>query len=327
MYESIQALEARLEAALALRVHLEGQITEDLTSLTATDPAVSGLPQTLPVDLLVIVFSYVVHSEPKRIGTLLFVCRHWYSVAVNTPLLWSTIDLIGPSFTSSDVRSQFSSLNMYCRACIARSASVPLDIRINYDEVATVNAAICLDALKHLKIIGTRKQPYFVFFKVLFHTLPKLYAAYLKPHESLVKTLVGWNGGEMARWQSFTFSGAEWKHRIPSLIRRACEQNGPRHIRSTFENTRVVLQIPEATHNRNGERDGLIEDILDELFSSHLPRLRRLEMPIVVPLGDIEPSSVYEVMLSCSHPRMFYRVLRFQNLRHLRLSLTGGGIQ
>lgn len=87
--------------------------------------------QTVPPEILSLIFTYFVEYQPTHIRRLLLVCRQWYSVIMNTPSLWTRIQIIADSTID---RNQLLSRSTYVRTCIERSRELLLDIVIDYGE-------------------------------------------------------------------------------------------------------------------------------------------------------------------------------------------------
>jgi hypothetical protein len=88
-----------------------------------------------PEDVLLIVFYSIVGEDPKLATNLLFVCRQWYGIVVRAPRLWNHINVeLG---RSSCISTYSDTLMQHIMTCLQRSASSPLHIRLNLDDLPT----------------------------------------------------------------------------------------------------------------------------------------------------------------------------------------------
>ncbi|KAG8797745.1 hypothetical protein FRC17_007657, partial [Serendipita sp. 399] len=188
--ENIPELEDQLAELIERREQLEAEICQGV-ALLVQNPSWNRLP--LPLDILISILSHVIASDPRSIGRYLFVCRDWYSVIMSTPVLWSVISVVAPS-----EESKLASLTAYCRACIQRSCSAPLDITVDYRELCDIDTS---SAKAILGKAGARKLK-----RIEFHIfvednvlarLPRTFGAkYLEQCAAPIQELVGPGGSE-----------------------------------------------------------------------------------------------------------------------------------
>jgi hypothetical protein len=88
----------------------------------------------LPSELLCEIFSPLASQGPLQLRHALFVCKHWYNIIVSDKKLWSTIIIDVETvyrFRLSSIEAEFSRARAYIRACLDRSAPLPLDVTLS----------------------------------------------------------------------------------------------------------------------------------------------------------------------------------------------------
>jgi len=88
----------------------------------------------LPSELLHEIFSPLASQGPFQLRHALFVCKYWHNVIVSDKELWSTIILdeeFVDRFKLRDSWAEISRAGAYIRACLDRSAPLPLDVILN----------------------------------------------------------------------------------------------------------------------------------------------------------------------------------------------------
>jgi len=88
----------------------------------------------LPFELLREIFSPLATQGPFQLRHALFVCRRWYNVIVSHKKLWSTIIIdeeIVDRFGLYSISPDISRVRAYIRACLDRSAPLPLDFTLS----------------------------------------------------------------------------------------------------------------------------------------------------------------------------------------------------
>jgi hypothetical protein len=114
--EALNSLDLTMASLMSQREELESHLEQ---AVRLKSPV-----QRLPDELLSLIFVIGVlggdDKDSVMVSTLMLVCRYWADVALNTPVLWSTI-----SVSSNDSLEK-------ARRKLARSKSVPLDITINF---------------------------------------------------------------------------------------------------------------------------------------------------------------------------------------------------
>lgn len=92
-----------------------------------------ALINCIPEEILIYIFKFFIDDhESPAVGLLLFVCRDWYEVVEHTPLLWSRI-AIHPKRGECN----YEMLLGYIDKALAKSQNLPLDIWIDYSQMAT----------------------------------------------------------------------------------------------------------------------------------------------------------------------------------------------
>jgi hypothetical protein len=88
----------------------------------------------LPSELLHMIFSPVASLGPFQFRHALFVCKRWHNVITSDKRLWSTIIIdeeIMFRFRIRGMWPEISRAKAYIRACLDRSAPVPLDVTLS----------------------------------------------------------------------------------------------------------------------------------------------------------------------------------------------------
>ncbi|KAG8808353.1 hypothetical protein FRC19_005953 [Serendipita sp. 401] len=306
----IQKLEEQIEQSVTRRAELVKEINNHISFFVKQS---SQTRLFLPDDILIIIFRSLLFSNPGCIGHLLFVCRQWYSVIMNTPILWSAIDL-----TPSNNLNSLLLWTAYCRACIQRSASSPLQISINYHEVVEPRCIAAAAIYSAWTMVGIKaRTPSFL--KSFCHAVPSYTATHFARFEAPIRVLMGRDCEEVPRWQALTLDGGIWIYRILSLIRRGSGDE-PLPKRRFFWDSRIVCRFSAAASKQHDRRGP--DKTINTLFPSNPPPLRYLSIPLVLPLGLIDPYSVQEMDAYCHRPRGISYVLWFRQLRSLVLTAT-----
>ena len=109
-----------------------------MDSLHGNDQLSSLLQQgpisLLPSELLRETFSHIAIQGSFQLRHALFVCKHWHNVIVSDKKLWSTITIdveIQDRFELHSIWLEIDRVGAYIRACLDRSAPLPLDITIS----------------------------------------------------------------------------------------------------------------------------------------------------------------------------------------------------
>jgi hypothetical protein len=114
----LRGLEAELQPKNRLIYFLSSPRTKDIGNL--------------PEELLVDIFRLALLDDHPRIYDLLLVSKQWNAIVMNTPCLWTTIDLVLPSPSGIGTME---STEAYHNACIQRSGDMLLDISFKAGEV------------------------------------------------------------------------------------------------------------------------------------------------------------------------------------------------
>ncbi|KAG8802577.1 hypothetical protein FRC18_007519, partial [Serendipita sp. 400] len=307
----IQALEDQLEQALTRRRKLTREIENDIKLVTRTNSQ-TQLP--IPDDLLIMIFSHLVFPDPRQIDRLLFVCRHWYSVVVNTPVLWSVIHVSLRPNTQDPLLWA-----AYCRSCIQRSRASPLDIAIDcqvtYYLASRIRRAICAIWTGFNFIDpGTSSS----FARSFLHFVPCYTSKYFERYEAPIRALMGPGCAEITRWRSLRLEDSNWACRFLVLLRRLSGSRPFRYRGFIKDTGRIVCLFPEESRQRDGMS---VEQRLTTLIPYNVPSLRCLDIPLFVPLRLIHPSIVYEIDLVRLYPQCFKQLLRIKHLRRLSIGI------
>ncbi len=106
----------------------------------------------LPPELLCEIFSILASRGPLQLRHGLFVCKHWHNVIVNDQKLWCTITLdryFVDRYKLWSLRAQINRAGAYIRACLNRSAPLPLDVTLNahFEDMDGVRYCSIIDPL------------------------------------------------------------------------------------------------------------------------------------------------------------------------------------
>lgn len=85
-----------------------------------------------PPEILSMFFEHYVTPNPRFVGDLLFVCKLWYNIIVNTPRFWTTL---GITFDSTNHRKTVNLIAhnaLYITACLKHSASSLIHIDVDF---------------------------------------------------------------------------------------------------------------------------------------------------------------------------------------------------
>lgn len=112
--EALSSLNSKMASLMSQREELESHLER---AVRLQSPV-----HRLPCEILSSIFVIGVQEadDPLMVSTLMLVCRYWADVAINTPVLWSTIAV-----------STHDSLEK-ARRKLERSKSCPLDITVNF---------------------------------------------------------------------------------------------------------------------------------------------------------------------------------------------------
>ena len=114
--EALSSLDSKMASLMSQREVLESHLAQ---AVRLQSPV-----QRLPCEILASIFITGVFGaddeDPLMVSTLMLVCRYWADVALNTPMLWSSIAV-----------STHDSLEK-ARRKLQRSKSCPLDITVNF---------------------------------------------------------------------------------------------------------------------------------------------------------------------------------------------------
>ncbi|KAG8821004.1 hypothetical protein FRC17_009951 [Serendipita sp. 399] len=299
----IQRLEIQLAQAVARRAQLMKEIEHDAVTLANHN----WLP--IPEDIVIVIFCSLVFPNPAIVRHLMLVCRHWHSVITNTPILWSVINL-----RPSNNLTLLSSWTDYCRACIQRSGSSPLEVTIDYREVIEPKffAAVTIYPA-WIKLHLAMKV--YSFFKTFCHFMPAYTAEHFVRFEAPVRELIGADCSGVSRWKALTVEGTGWDYRILSLIRR-CLGGDALPKRSWYWTAGITCRFPiqSKRHDPRGP-----DTTTKTLFPSNAPPLQYLNIPLVIPLGSVDPRSVYEMEIACQGFQATRLILPFRQLKRLAI--------
>jgi hypothetical protein len=83
----------------------------------------------VPTEILLAIFKETVRSRPMKVKNLLLVCRHWNTIVMNGPSLWTNAQLFfGGIFLSKTCKS----LYKYAKACFQRSQGLLIQVTLDF---------------------------------------------------------------------------------------------------------------------------------------------------------------------------------------------------
>ncbi|KAG8808493.1 hypothetical protein FRC18_005009 [Serendipita sp. 400] len=311
---SIHEMQQELQRKLERQVQLKQEVEEAIAELVRIPS--NQLP--LSVDILISIFSILIFSDPKSIGCLLFVCRDWYSVITSTPVLWSVIEVVGPS----DER-ELPALESYCRACIQRSSSAPLDIQIDYRQLCKYDGS-ALDKFIRERCRTVQLNAAFSCF-LEYQLLRQLHrsrnARYFELCAAPIRALIGQNGREVSRWRSFTFCGAPWNYsrtrdrNIPVLRHALPGESITIPRRHVFDFASLIVW--ESVNS--SQRDKCIDE--GEVHDGSSPPNISTPFSDILSSSSIDLSHIHQLEVICMNPQSFRQVLACSNLVHLSIGI------
>lgn len=136
----IRTLQAQLEHLQAEYRRLERDISpcqmvvleEDISPQATPVPAVHKCPN----EILLLIFEHYIAERHRNVRCLLFVCKRWNALTMQTPRLWARLqiteveDVVELSYTHR-------SLLAYISACKRRSCGLPLDVELDLYDLPT----------------------------------------------------------------------------------------------------------------------------------------------------------------------------------------------
>ncbi|PVF98500.1 hypothetical protein CPB86DRAFT_784740 [Serendipita vermifera] len=164
-----------------------------------------------PTEIFIEIFKLYLIPRHRSIRTLLFVCKKWNQLVMNTPTLWNRIDLC---FDSGSISDGPLSLVPYIQACKERSQNLRLDINLNLRDIG--------DAFgHHMRIVNDSIQGQCRnCLLASFEGSDSIWEcpSFERRIEELTDTvgvLMGTNSNDMARWSSFRLALPQQEDILP----------------------------------------------------------------------------------------------------------------
>ena len=150
---------------------------------------------TLPFDVLGLIFHHIPKLGPFDLHQILFVCHSWHEAVCHHSSLWSDIKLDYTLYTRFSVGDTFQEYRAsdYLRCCLKYSGIMPLDITLDFKQFTEVSFVGTIKFETHTGNIETRIIP-------------------------LLKVLVGQDEEHLARWRSFTWGASISTGSIPITL-------------------------------------------------------------------------------------------------------------
>jgi F-box-like len=294
---------------------LKGELDEYHARITPTPI------NSCPAEILSIIFRISIPEDAnvRHMGHLLLVCKRWYTLVVNDPQMWNTINIFAPA--QWDMRSWSYSTRLYVESCIERSRATRLNINLDFTLLQTTKEQIIKRLCYGFAHFPPSAQTD-IEYDVVEDWLNNLDYEELEddtnttveclPNHAiqLIAELVGVDENIMQRWESFTL----WFPDDVELLRAVWEQLAP--------NTINVSRL----HLIGSFLDDLSESYVEEhdaLPKLHLPQVKDLRID-ALPGWDrflsFDPSSLHKLSVSTLFEKDFCSEIgRFDQLRTLTL--------
>lgn len=117
-----------LKAKLSLMRSKTRKERKELEKEARKHRSASAPIRRVPAEILITIFEEAVKTRPTRIRSLLLVCRHFNTIIMNCPILWTNLPLV---FNKNNL-SAYKSLYKYSKACCERSQGLLLQLTLNF---------------------------------------------------------------------------------------------------------------------------------------------------------------------------------------------------
>jgi F-box-like len=132
--ERVNDLKNLLSIAEENVTQLKGELDEYHARITPTPI------NSCPSEILSMIFKLYVPEDDDDTwhkGQLLLVCKRWYTLVVNDPTMWTTINIFAPPRWG--MRSWSDSTRSYLESCVERSRAMSLNIDLNFTLLQTTS--------------------------------------------------------------------------------------------------------------------------------------------------------------------------------------------
>jgi len=163
--------------------------------------------RTCPPEVLSMIFHFYLLKNPRLVRRLLLVCKQWYSLVVNNPLMWNRIFVTVPDVW--DIESAARPIKRRIKCCLQRSGTLLLDIDLDLSNLRSEEDQI-IEKIRMSFIHEVEEEDWdkiFDWSQALdlgeLITSPPATTTYLpKSMLKVVQQLVGKSGEIMTRWGS-----------------------------------------------------------------------------------------------------------------------------
>ena len=217
MKKRVVDLEQQLVDAQQTCIDLEKEVQEYLLPTCTSSKPINYINRC-PPEILLIIFTFTLKGDyHPLIRRLLLVCKSWYSLIMNTPILWSRVHAI---LDTTRVWSKLS-LRPYIEACFTRSRDLKLDLYISCARLLEAEDTAARISVERMKDIGEDRISER---SLRVHGNSKLITSRIYKEDEALGTLVDTRTAQMKRWRSLVFVGPPGleEHREEPLF---CEED------------------------------------------------------------------------------------------------------
>jgi F-box-like len=145
-----------------------------------------------PTEILIPIFQYSVAQKHTRIRSLLLICRRWYHIVMDSPTLWTNMQISQPRLNSH---------NAYIAACNERSRGLLMDLNLDFSYFPSYREYVMDQIQVFLKTICDPREDYprIHYDTIEWNFLPPEYSRQV---QELLNCLSGPKGEEIRRWRS-----------------------------------------------------------------------------------------------------------------------------
>ncbi|PVG00423.1 hypothetical protein CPB86DRAFT_225634 [Serendipita vermifera] len=319
--DEVNRLEEELNQALMRQVLIKWELASILQGGDVFYNQEVGI-HSLPIEILVqILYGLLLLPNEVHIGRLMRVCRRWQQVILETPLLWSIVDIRVPS--------DLDKLNIcaaYCQTSVKRSASSLLDISLYFSDVSGPDWTLSMMKERSGIIWNEDLWQCKLLLRAVYSELSS-YLDHIQPiyarREEILSTFVGYKGEVMVRWKSFKCDFF-YNPVIPFL-----ERGGFSYPTPSLETLIFDTHSQPFTKRYRGEVYYAynLPDEEDTPFNfPHMPKIHTLHLSNIETVAEkhgINRSSIRELACSCKTRPSLRFILTLGDLTHLQIGYSG----
>jgi hypothetical protein len=188
----------RLREELSPYIDTTMQIDSVKVTLPSTNVTIAAPIHCCPQDILYMIFDFSLARDHQQIRTLLLVCKDWYYFVMNSPKLWTRLQIMD-AYDLFDLKTRRSK-ESYILACMKRCCNLKLDVRLDLqnfpDQFSLAREEITTCALDVLPKAQHQQ------FRELFDDGSVYFTSkhYTTQMEQALERLVGPQGKHLERW-------------------------------------------------------------------------------------------------------------------------------